>query len=112
MADPTAIAYFRRQRGATAGKDTPIGQRPSNAALSNQVTRGTNKTYAGLFPGIQPVVGTPDDVVAELRLLREAGIAGSALVFLVFLNYLSELPYFAAEVLPRMERAGLRGVVT
>jgi len=34
---------------------------------------------------------------------------GSALVFL---NYLQEMPYFVQEVLPRLERAGLRGAVT
>jgi hypothetical protein len=26
----------------------------------------------------------------------------------VFLNYLAEIPFFVQEVLPRMERAGLR----
>jgi dimethylsulfone monooxygenase len=34
------------------------------------------------------------------------GVAGSTLVFL---NYLDELPYFVTEVLPRLERVGLRG---
>jgi FMNH2-dependent dimethyl sulfone monooxygenase len=44
-------------------------------------------------------------VVEKLKQLSATGIAGSALVFL---NYLSELPLFVQEVLPRMERAGLR----
>ncbi len=105
QADRSAIEYFLRQRGATAGKDTPMAERPSNLPMSDRVGRATGKPYAGLFPGTQPIVGTPDDVVAELRKLHEAGIAGSALVFL---NYLQEMPYFLAEVLPRMERAGLR----
>jgi alkanesulfonate monooxygenase SsuD/methylene tetrahydromethanopterin reductase-like flavin-dependent oxidoreductase (luciferase family) len=43
--------------------------------------------------------------VAELAKLEAIGVAGSALVFL---NYLKEFPYFAEEVLPRMQRAGLR----
>jgi alkanesulfonate monooxygenase SsuD/methylene tetrahydromethanopterin reductase-like flavin-dependent oxidoreductase (luciferase family) len=51
------------------------------------------------------VVGAPDDVVEELARLKATGIAGSALVFL---NYLSEMPLFVQEVLPRMQRAGLR----
>ena len=51
------------------------------------------------------VVGEPDDVVEELKRLKATGIAGSALVFL---NYLVEMPFFVQEVLPRMERAGLR----
>ena len=52
-----------------------------------------------------PLVGSPDDLVEEFRKLAAIGVAGSALVFL---NYLQELPYFVQEVLPRMERAGLR----
>jgi hypothetical protein len=37
--------------------------------------------------------------------LRATGLSGSALDYL---NYLSEMPLFVQEVLPRMERAGLR----
>jgi alkanesulfonate monooxygenase SsuD/methylene tetrahydromethanopterin reductase-like flavin-dependent oxidoreductase (luciferase family) len=108
MADRSAIDYFRKQRGATAGKDTPMEQRPSNAPLSQTVTRASGKQYPGLFPGTHPLVGTPDDIVAELQTLHQAGLAGSALVFL---NYLEEMPYFLAEVLPRMQRLGLRAPI-
>ena len=61
--------------------------------------------YPGMFPAMYPVIGTPDDAVAELQRMSVLGVAGSTLVFL---NYLQELPYFIQEVLPRMERAGLR----
>jgi hypothetical protein len=37
--------------------------------------------------------------------LHRAGIDGMALGFV---DYISELPFFRDEVLPRMERAGLR----
>jgi FMNH2-dependent dimethyl sulfone monooxygenase len=52
-----------------------------------------------------PVVGDPDDVVAGLVQLHQAGFAGFAFSFV---NYIAEFPYFRDEVLPRLERIGLR----
>lgn len=37
--------------------------------------------------------------------MNARGVSGSALALL---NYLDEMPYFVEEVLPRMEKAGLR----
>ena len=55
--------------------------------------------------GGYPLVGTPDEIAAEIADLAEAGLRGIAISFV---NYLDELPYFADEVLPRLERIGLR----
>jgi FMNH2-dependent dimethyl sulfone monooxygenase len=55
--------------------------------------------------GGYPCVGDPDDVAAGLAKLHEAGFAGFAFSFV---NYLAEFPFFRDEVLPRMERLGLR----
>ena len=52
-----------------------------------------------------PMVGNPDHIARQLTELSRAGLTGIA-VSLV--NYANELPYFRAEVLPRLERAGLR----
>ena len=52
-----------------------------------------------------PIVGDPDHIARQLIELSRAGLTGIA-VSLV--NYADELPYFRAEVLPRLERAGLR----
>jgi FMNH2-dependent dimethyl sulfone monooxygenase len=52
-----------------------------------------------------PLVGDPDEVAATIIRLTEAGLTGIAVSFV---NYLDELPYFCAEVLPRLARAGLR----
>jgi dimethylsulfone monooxygenase len=52
-----------------------------------------------------PLVGDPDTVAHDLTRLAEAGLTGIAVSFV---NYLDELPYFCAEVLPRLARAGLR----
>ena len=52
-----------------------------------------------------PLVGDPDRVASMLATLSEAGFDG---VGLSFVDYLGELPYFRDEVLPRLERLGLR----
>jgi len=51
------------------------------------------------------VIGDPDDVAAGLAAYAAAGFRGLALTFV---NFSAELPYFAAHVLPRLERLGLR----
>ncbi len=55
--------------------------------------------------GAYQLIGEPDYVAAELARLSAAGIKGIAVSFL---NYAEELPYFCQEVLPRLERLGLR----
>jgi FMNH2-dependent dimethyl sulfone monooxygenase len=55
--------------------------------------------------GGYPVVGNPDECAAALAKLHEAGFAGFAFSFV---NYIDEFPYFRDEVLPRLERLGLR----
>jgi dimethylsulfone monooxygenase len=52
-----------------------------------------------------PIVGTPDLVAHLLAEVSAAGFDGLAIGMI---NYLEELPYFCAEVLPRLERLGLR----
>jgi alkanesulfonate monooxygenase SsuD/methylene tetrahydromethanopterin reductase-like flavin-dependent oxidoreductase (luciferase family) len=52
-----------------------------------------------------PIVGDPDEVAGELARIGAAGARGVALSFV---NYLDELPYFCAEVMPRLVGAGLR----
>jgi alkanesulfonate monooxygenase SsuD/methylene tetrahydromethanopterin reductase-like flavin-dependent oxidoreductase (luciferase family) len=50
-------------------------------------------------------VGDPDYVAGQLAGLSQVGFDG---LVLNFVNYLDEFPYFAQEVLPRLERLGLR----
>jgi len=54
-----------------------------------------------------PAHGTPDEVAASLAQLHRAGFDGAAMGFV---NYLQEVPYFVQEVVPRLERMGLRGL--
>jgi dimethylsulfone monooxygenase len=52
-----------------------------------------------------PIVGDPDAVAQHLSILVQAGLSGIAVSFV---NYADELPFFCDEVLPRLERMGLR----
>jgi alkanesulfonate monooxygenase SsuD/methylene tetrahydromethanopterin reductase-like flavin-dependent oxidoreductase (luciferase family) len=61
--------------------------------------------FAANAVGGYPFVGTPDRVAEELATISKAGVRGIALSFV---NYLSELPYFCEQVLPRLARAGVR----
>ncbi len=66
------------------------------------------KLYRNRFAGghgVYPIVGDPDDVARELKRVSEAGFAGATISFV---NYNEEFPLFRDEVLPRLERMGLR----
>jgi dimethylsulfone monooxygenase len=54
---------------------------------------------------VYPLIGDPDDVAAELAKISAAGFIGTTITFV---NYVDEFPYFRDEVLPRLERMGLR----
>ena len=73
--------------------------------LQNRFHRATGLNYAGAYPGVYPFVGTPDDIAAEMDCMSATGLAGCTVAFV---DYLKEIPYFIAEVLPRLERLGLR----
>jgi FMNH2-dependent dimethyl sulfone monooxygenase len=55
--------------------------------------------------GVYPLVGDPDQVADELEKISQVGFAGTTITFV---NYVDELPFFRDEVLPRLERKGLR----
>jgi alkanesulfonate monooxygenase SsuD/methylene tetrahydromethanopterin reductase-like flavin-dependent oxidoreductase (luciferase family) len=55
--------------------------------------------------GVCPLIGTPDDVAAEIKRFSDAGFDGMTLSFV---DYVGELESFAAEVLPRLEALGVR----
>jgi alkanesulfonate monooxygenase SsuD/methylene tetrahydromethanopterin reductase-like flavin-dependent oxidoreductase (luciferase family) len=101
MADTEAVEYYRGQRGIASKSDTRFVERP----IASRFSRSTGLSYAGSYPGAFPLVGSPDDIVDDMRRLSEAGLAGASVSFL---DYTAEFPFFADEVLPRLERAGLR----
>jgi dimethylsulfone monooxygenase len=73
--------------------------------VSPQEFEQKRRYFAANAVGGYPFVGTPDRVAEELAQIGRAGVRGIALSFV---NYLRELPYFCAEVLPRLVRWGVR----
>ncbi|MBS0639764.1 MAG: LLM class flavin-dependent oxidoreductase [Acetobacteraceae bacterium] len=102
MADEEGQAYYRRNRGATVQGD---GGAAIARPFENRFTRATGRRYAGGYPGAYPFVGSPDDVAAEMARMSATGLAGCTVAFV---DYLKEIPFFVDEVLPRLERLGLR----
>jgi alkanesulfonate monooxygenase SsuD/methylene tetrahydromethanopterin reductase-like flavin-dependent oxidoreductase (luciferase family) len=75
---------------------------PETVPMEEYLTKRSQ--YAQGMGGL-PIVGDPDHVAQQLIDLSKAGLTGVA-VSLV--NYIDELPFFCDEVLPRLERAGIR----
>lgn len=66
------------------------------------------RTMRGRFAaghGTYPLVGDPDTIAKEMAKIPAAGFAGCTLSFV---DYAKEFPYFRDEVLPRLEKMGLR----
>lgn len=66
------------------------------------------RTMRGRFAaghGTYPLVGDPDTIADEMARITEAGFAGTTLSFV---DYVKEFPFFRDEVIPRLERRGLR----
>ena len=71
----------------------------------SEAQRDLFRVRAGGGNGAHPIIGSPDEVAETLRRLSAAGVSALAMGFA---NYLDHVPYFVAEILPRLERMGLR----
>ena len=91
-ADWAAVDSIMAMRGITAQSVPP-----------DEFKRIRERTARGLS-GL-PLVGDPDRIASDLAAVSAAGFTGVAVSFV---NYIDELPYFCAEVLPRLKRLGLR----
>jgi alkanesulfonate monooxygenase SsuD/methylene tetrahydromethanopterin reductase-like flavin-dependent oxidoreductase (luciferase family) len=80
-----------------------VGGRFSHS-LTPDAYRQMRIRFAGGY-GAYPFVGDPDSIAAEFARVSECGFTGLAFSLV---NYLDEFPYFRQEVLPRLERLGLR----
>jgi len=56
-----------------------------------------------------PIVGTPSQVADKIHALSEAGVDG---LCVTWFNYEVGMPYFIREVLPLLEKRGLRQAAT
>lgn len=80
-------------------ENSRAGKRALAAAMQLQ-----RKRIAGGF-GSYGMAGSPRDIADEIIALHEAGFAG---ISISFVNFVAELPLFISDVLPLLEKAGLR----
>ncbi|WP_118135884.1 LLM class flavin-dependent oxidoreductase [Oceanicella sp. SM1341] len=103
-----AEAYYERYAVTEADQgalDYHTSQKMKHAASHDPETFARHqKRFAG-GAGTYPLVGTPEHIAAEMVRMADAGFAGTTVSFV---NFLDELPYFLAEVLPLLREAGLR----
>ena len=98
--------YYAEECGDWAAVDrmVEIGTKGASTTMQPEHYRQMRIRFAAGYGG-WPIVGDPDTVAAEFVAISKAGFGGVALGFV---NYLAEFPYFRDEVLPRLERAGVR----
>ena len=92
-ADWAAVERMMELRGVT----------PQNTPQAEYAAKRMQQAVSGI--GGNPYVGSPDKVAEQFANLGRAGVRGIAVSFV---NYLDDVPYFCAEVLPRLARMGLR----
>jgi dimethylsulfone monooxygenase len=75
---------------------------PQTVPMEEYLTKRSQ--YAQGMGGL-PIIGDPDFVASQLADLSKAGLTG---IGISLVNYIEELPFFCAEVLPRLARMGVR----
>ena len=93
MGDWAAAEHAVAIRGAGGAQSIPRDRLPS---FKERFIGGV---------GTFPVIGSYDDVAATFKKLADAGLDGMAIGLV---NYLNDLPVLRDEILPRMERLGIR----
>lgn len=82
-----------------------VGRGHADPDVPDEIVRQMRLRLAGGNGGY-PIIGTPDEVAEHMRRLNEIGFDGLAMGMQ---NYLEHLPFFRDEVLPRLQRMGVRG---
>ena len=97
--------YATIENGDWSAVDGILGKKNiSPATVGEEEFQNQRHHYAHGMGGLL-MVGDPDRIANTLADLSRAGLRG---IGFSFVNYLKELPYFCDEVLPRLERMGIR----
>jgi FMNH2-dependent dimethyl sulfone monooxygenase len=100
--------YYAVEKADDKGVEFLMDVRREVRSLPPELMPKMRKRLAGGI-GTVPIVGSPDTIAETFRRFADAGLEGMALGVV---NYLDELPFLVEELLPRMERLGLRKPVT
>lgn len=108
IGDTDADAFRLIEKWGTEDADVPAVQNAIDWTMGAQMDEAMR---AALVPNLAstmagyPLIGSAETINVELGRLAEAGIDG---VCHTFMNYEKSVPRFIAEVLPLMERDGIR----
>jgi alkanesulfonate monooxygenase SsuD/methylene tetrahydromethanopterin reductase-like flavin-dependent oxidoreductase (luciferase family) len=97
--------WYADEMADTDAVETMVVERGLDRPGTPEPVRRRFRLRAGGGNGALPVVGDPDEVAATMKRLADSGVSALAMGFA---NYLAHFPYFRDEVLPRLERMGLR----
>ncbi|MFI1864657.1 LLM class flavin-dependent oxidoreductase [Streptomyces jumonjinensis] len=100
------LHYYAQENADWDGVDTVMSGQGINAQSFSQAQIDMFRPRFAAGHGGHPLVGTPDEIADTVIAFAEAGVSGIALSFV---DYLGEIEYFASEVVPRLEKAGIRG---
>lgn len=96
--------YLIHEMGDWAAVEHALSIRKKGVASSAELPTHTAERMLAAT-GTYPIVGGYDDVVEEFRRMSDAGLDGIAIGLV---NYINDMPMLRDEIIPRMERAGLR----
>jgi FMNH2-dependent dimethyl sulfone monooxygenase len=96
--------YLIHEMGDWAAVEHALSIRKKGVASSAELPTHTAERMLAAT-GTYPIVGGYDDVVEEFRRMSDAGLDGIAIGLV---NYIDDMPMLRDEIIPRMERAGLR----
>lgn len=99
------VRYYVDQHGDWAAADHWYAMQAANTQSRPPELRDLFRYRFAAGHGCYPLIGTPDDVANAIAEMADVGFAGTTIAFV---DYAKEFPYFADEVLPRLERLGLR----
>lgn len=91
------------QNALLDGRDFKLGLFSPNCAGRLAVTSVPERWSASWADNVR-LAKLADEVGIEIERIAKAGLAG---ISLSFVDYISELDYFASEVIPRPERKGI-----
>jgi dimethylsulfone monooxygenase len=98
------LHYIVEEHGDWKAVDNIMAMRGVGTDLPREEYERVRSRYASNSGGFS-LTGSADDVAEQLTLVSRMGYAGIALTLV---NYADDLPFFAAEVLPRLVRNGVR----
>jgi alkanesulfonate monooxygenase SsuD/methylene tetrahydromethanopterin reductase-like flavin-dependent oxidoreductase (luciferase family) len=96
--------YIVHEMGDWEAVDFIIGVRKESQSFPPEKLQQMRERFLS-GTGTFPVVGSPDTVVQKFKALADAGLDGMAIGLV---NYIDDFALLRDEVLPRMQRAGLR----